>query len=409
MNLNITIPAIINGQIKLPSSKSISNRMLLINELAQGSIMLKNISNCDDTFVMQRALNNLQEITDIKAAGTAMRFLTAYYATSSHTTTLTGTHRMKQRPIHILVDALRMLGADIEYVENEGFPPLRIRGRKLEGGEVSLPGNVSSQYVSALLMVAPTLSGGLTLRLKGRVISRPYIDITLALMRQFGIQIDELDSNTFVVHPGSYTYGVYTIENDWSAASYWYEMMSLAKEGRVELEGLYADSLQGDSCIQRLFEPLGVQTTFTESGAVLTKTRDVTNFYEADLTSCPDLAQTLVVTCCMKDIPFRFSGLHSLRIKETNRLLALRQELRKTGYIVGEEDESILYWENETCAPDIIPTIETYEDHRMAMSMAPCAIRFNPVFIREAHVVSKSYPTFWEDLASIGANVIAFR
>lgn len=379
--------------------------MLIINELAGRGIKLSNISDCDDTFVMQRALCDRSPVTDIMAAGTSMRFLTAYFASSEAHTIMTGTERMQHRPIHVLVDALRSLGASVEYENEEGFPPLRIDGRTLDGGEVSLPGNVSSQYISALLMVAPTMRNGLTLRLTGEVISRPYINITLSLMRQFGITVDEPDGNTFVVHHGNYNGGDYLIENDWSGASYWYELLALADEGEIVLEGLFADSLQGDSYIKELFAPLGITTTFVGNDAVLTKSTPSISNYTADLTTCPDLAQTMVATCCAMGIPFKFSGLQSLRIKETDRLLALRQELDKLGFVIVETDGSVLAWDGEKHAPTTVPVIHTYEDHRMAMCMTPCAMITDGLIINEAQVVSKSYPSFWDDLKSIGADI----
>lgn len=421
MNLKIRAPHTINGTISLPASKSISNRMLLIRQLANGQITLHNISDCDDTFVMQRALKGHQEIKtdltqkvstiDIMAAGTAMRFLTAYFASSPCEVVITGTERMRQRPIGVLVDALRSLGADITYDEKEGFPPLRIRGHQLDGGEVSIPGNVSSQFISALLMIAPTMRRGLTLNISGGITSRPYIDITLSLMRQFGITIDEPNDHTFIIHPGQYNSGEYTIENDWSAASYWYEMLALADDGCVELEGLFKDSLQGDACVSRLFKPLGIETTFNEQGVVLKKvsqTKPDLADYESDLSVCPDLAQTMVATCCGMKVPFRFSGLHTLRIKETDRLTALQQELAKLGYEIKEENGDVLQSNknNDQGNPVLRGVsghgIETYNDHRMAMCMAPLSILHPGLEIQDAEVVTKSYPTFWDDLKSVG-------
>lgn len=424
MNLRITASHSPAGRIQLPASKSISNRMLLLSELAERKIKLHNISDCDDTFVMLRALkrgsiidnqsrtrdtrvqgalNERPEVMDIMAAGTAMRFLTAYYATHEGTDiVITGTERMRHRPIRLLVDALRSLGANISYEGEEGYPPLRIEGRRLEGGDIWLPGNVSSQYISALLMVAPTMVKGLTLHIEGETISRPYINITLSLMRRFGIVIDEPDEQTYIVHAGEYSGGDYLIENDWSAASYWYEALALADEGEVVLEGLFADSLQGDSCVRRLFAPLGVATEFRGNDAVLRKTAKSIDRYVADLTECPDLAQTMVATCCGMGVPFRFSGLQSLRIKETDRLLALRQELAKLGYGIEEHEGSVLEWRGEHDAIREPLPMATYDDHRMAMCLAPLACRCERIIINDAQVVSKSYPTFWQDLRSVG-------
>ena len=416
------IPSILHGQICLPASKSISNRMLLISQLAKGHISLRNISDCDDTRAMEEALGvrarveseseksqiSNNKIIDIGAAGTAMRFLTAYFATTPGEVVITGTERMRHRPIGVLVDALRRLGADIDYEGEQGFPPLRIRGTQLEGGSISMAGSVSSQYVSALLMVAPTMRNGLTLTLEGEIISRPYIDMTTSLMRRFGITVEEPDDRTFRVLPGEYTGGEYLIENDWSAASYWYEMLALADDGEIVLEGLFADSLQGDSCVQQLFEPLGISTEFNKKGAVIRKrvesleSRVKSQEYNADLAHCPDLAQTMVATCCGMGVPFHFSGLQTLHIKETDRLLALQQELAKLGYEIRCKSEG----ECESDKSQISNlksqiTIDTYSDHRMAMCMAPLAMLHEGLVIKDAQVVSKSYPTFWSDIEKL--------
>jgi 3-phosphoshikimate 1-carboxyvinyltransferase len=455
MNIRVTaqpLPLRVPEGISLPASKSISNRMLLLRTLSGGEIKLHNISDCDDTIAMEQGLESLgvqsPATIDVGAAGTAMRFLTAYFATTeNHDVVITGTERMRHRPIGVLVDALRSMGADISYDGEDGYPPLHIKGQQLEGGTISLPGNVSSQYISALLMVAPTMQKGLTLSIIGEVISRPYINITTSLMRHFGISIEEPNERTIIVHPGKYQGGEYTIENDWSAASYWYEMLALAPEGEVRLQGLFADSLQGDSCVRQLFEPLGITTEFDENGALLRKSSKVNgqrsmvnaegiasgssavggagaDFKEPrersgngqwsitnDLTTCPDLAQTMVATCCGMGVAFRFSGLQSLRIKETDRLLALQQELSKLGYRITEHDGSIL--ESETRREGIVnskspnsKSIDTYNDHRMAMCMAPLAVLCEDgLIINDAQVVSKSYPTFWDDLKIAGYGI----
>ncbi len=455
MNLKITAkrhPMLAIDGISLPASKSISNRMLLLRTLSGGRIRLHNISDCDDTIAMEQGLKSakvrelessegqLPAIIDIGAAGTAMRFLTAYFATTEgQDVVITGTERMRHRPIGVLVDALRSMGADISYDGEDGYPPLHIKGRQLEGGTISLPGNVSSQYISALLMVAPAMQKGLTLNIVGEVISRPYICITTSLMRRFGISIEEPDNHTIIVRPGKYQGGEYTIENDWSAASYWYEILALAPQGEVRLHGLFADSLQGDSCVSRLFEPLGITTEFDENGAVLRKSSRVNSQWSMpkasraarrlsaepvptsksreseaaiinDLTTCPDLAQTMVATCCGMGVAFRFSGLQSLRIKETDRLLALRQELGKLGYQINEHGGSVL--ESGAKKSEIANShlsdisIDTYNDHRMAMCMAPLAVLCEDgLIINDAQVVSKSYPTFWDDLKTAGYGV----
>lgn len=399
----------LHTSITLPSSKSICNRMLIIAALSGNRMQLHNLSACDDTRVMQRALTIGEGEVDIMAAGTAMRFLTAYFSATEGEHILTGTARMRQRPIGVLVDALRSLGADITYAEHEGFPPLRIRGKSLEGGALSLPANISSQYISALLMIAPTLKKGLRLTLEGEIISRPYIDMTLALMCQCGAKAEWEDNATLHIHPTGYTPPPsYSIESDWSAASYWYELVALSPDASacVELPLLFAESLQGDSRVQHFFAELGVNTTFTDHGVRLTKAPNPPSDTPLclDLSKQPDLAQTLVVTCAMLRRPFHFVGLQTLKIKETDRLTALQTELKKIGINIVSLNDSELRcdaYPQEPYAEIIPPTIATYEDHRMAMAFAPCAYRLTGINIEHPEVVSKSYPTFWNDIAKI--------
>ncbi len=394
-------PERLSGEVLLPASKSICNRALAIQHLASGGCTLHNLSDCDDTRVMQEALAGMPHTIDIGAAGTAMRFLTALLAVeegSEHF--ITGSARMKQRPIKILVDALRSIGAEIDYLENEGFPPLRIVGKSLQGGEVQLSAGVSSQYISALLMIAPCLQKGLRLHLEGEVISRPYIDMTVSLMRRFGAQVEWEGSNDICVAPHAYCLrGDYSVESDWSGASYWYEIVALSAdpEARIVLPLLEEDSLQGDSRIREFFKPLGVNTHFENGAAVLTKGSPTSGNVVLDLKEQPDLAQTLVVTCCMLNRPFCFTGLQSLKIKETDRIAALMAELRKLGYLLAESGGHTLEWKGERCAPSGF-SIATYDDHRMALAFAPCALRFPQLQIEHAEVVSKSYPGFWKDL-----------
>ena len=364
--------------------------------------MPENLSDCDDTLVTIKALRDKPEVVDISAAGTAMRFLTAYYSITPGTRILTGTERMKHRPIGLLVDALHSLGAQIDYVEEEGFPPLKVTGTKLTGKEIALPGNVSSQYISALLMMGGALPYGLTLHLTGDIISRPYIELTMQLMRDFGAEVSWTSEDTICVKGGGYRDTPYYIESDWSAASYWYEMVALCPEARVVLPGLFGKSYQGDSKGARLFEQLGVKTDFTNEGVILTKSAVRVQRVEADLVEIPDLAQTFVVTCCLLGIPFRFMGLQSLRIKETDRISALMTELRKLGFVLHAEGDEALSWDGERCIAEEAPVIATYEDHRMAMAFAPAAFVFEHLQIANPEVVSKSYPHFWEDLKSGG-------
>ena len=402
MQIKVTAPAKIHTTIQLPSSKSISNRALIINALGNGTHHPENLSDCDDTRVMIRALNDDKETIDIKAAGTAMRFLTAYLSVTPGTRIITGTERMQQRPIQVLVNALRELGADIEYVANDGFPPLRITGRELRKDTISLPGNVSSQYISALLMIAPVLTNGLTIRLTGDIISRPYINLTLQLMNDFGVRAEWTDDHQLKVEPQAYHSTPFYVESDWSAASYWYQIVALSKEAEVTLPGLFKDSYQGDSQVAGIFRSLGVETIYKDKTVILKKNGKSVERLDYDFINQPDLAQTFVVTCALLNIPFRFSGLQSLKIKETDRMAALITEMRKLGYILHETDGSVLSWEGERCTTEEHPAIDTYEDHRMAMAFAPTCLALPEILINNPQVVSKSYPRYWEDLRQAG-------
>ena len=402
MQIKVTAPAKIHTTIQLPSSKSISNRALIINALGNGTHHPENLSDCDDTRVMIRALNDDKETIDIMAAGTAMRFLTAYLSVTPGTRIITGTERMQQRPIQVLVNALRELGADIEYVANDGFPPLRITGRELRKDTISLPGNVSSQYISALLMIAPVLTNGLTIRLTGDIISRPYINLTLQLMNDFGVRAEWTDDHRLKVVPQAYHSIPFYVESDWSAASYWYQIVALSKEAEVTLPGLFKDSYQGDSQVAGIFRSLGVETIYKDKAVILKKNGKSVERLDYDFINQPDLAQTFVVTCALLNIPFRFSGLQSLKIKETDRMAALITEMRKLGYILHETDGSVLSWEGERCTTEEHPAIDTYEDHRMAMAFAPTCLPLPEILINNPQVVSKSYPRYWEDLRQAG-------
>ena len=342
---------------------------------------------------------------DIHAAGTAMRFLTAFLSKIVGEWTITGTERMRNRPIKILVDALNALGARVEYIDKEGYPPLRIFGSALQGGEISLSGSVSSQYISALLMIAPTMEKGLTLHLEGNVISKPYIRLTLQLMAQYGVQAT-WEGATIRVRPQSYTPVPFTVESDWSAASYWYEMAALSRGAEVELSGLFKNSLQGDAAGAALFARLGVRTDYTAQGVSLKQVQHETKKLHYDFVNEPDLAQTFVVTCAMLGVPFHFTGLQSLRIKETDRIEALKTELRKLGYLLTDNGTGVLAWDGARCEPEAQPVIATYEDHRMAMAFAPAAlVRKEGIEIADPQVVSKSYPRFWDDLQAAGFTI----
>ena len=406
MKIRITPPDSINASIQLPSSKSISNRALIINALGKGIYRPENLSECDDTQVMIRALEAPEgETIDIMAAGTAMRFLTAYLSVTPGERIITGTQRMQQRPIQVLVNALRELGANIEYVANEGFPPLRIQGSKLTKSSITLPGNVSSQYISALLMIAPLLEDGLTLTLSGEIISRPYINLTLQLMKDFGAQATWTNDHELRVVPQPYRSIPYYIESDWSAASYWYQIAALSKDADITLPGLFKNSYQGDSKVAEMFSLLGVGTSFKDKNVILKKFQGKSELevecITYDFANQPDLAQTFVVTCALLDIKFRFTGLQSLKIKETDRIAALIYEMRKLGYVLHEAKGSILYWNGERCKRSN-EAIDTYEDHRMAMAFAPACLVMKDICINNPHVVSKSYPRYWEDLKAAG-------
>lgn len=406
MRYRLSAPSAIKATIQLPASKSISNRALIINALAESNCTPDNLSDCDDTRVMIKALTQDEETIDIMAAGTAMRFLTAYLSVTPGERIITGTTRMQQRPIQILVNALRELGAEINYINNEGFPPLRIKGTELKGNEITLKGNVSSQYISALLMIAPALKNGIVLHLSGEIISRPYINLTLQLMQDFGAKAAWTSSDSISVAPQPYTSIPFTVESDWSAASYWYQIAALSPKTEIELLGLFRNSYQGDSRGAEVFSRLGITTEFTTKGVKLKKTGKAPKRLEEDFIDIPDLAQTFVVTCALMNIPFRFTGLQSLKIKETDRIAALRNELKKLGYLIEEENDSVLMWNGERCEPEETPVIATYEDHRMAMAFAPAIICHPTMQIADPQVVTKSYPGYWEDLKQAGFQVI---
>ena len=402
MKISITPPDSIQATIQLPSSKSISNRALIIHALGNGEHPLDNLSDCDDTQVMIRALQAQPGDTiDILAAGTAMRFLTAYLSVTPGDRIITGTQRMQQRPIQVLVDALRELGANIDYVAQEGFPPLRIQGTTLAQSHISLPGNVSSQYISALLMIGPMLENGLKLTLTGEIISRPYINLTLQLMKDFGGKAAWINEHELLVEPQPYSSIPFYVESDWSAASYWYQIAALSPKACITLPGLFEKSYQGDSQVARIFRSLGVETLYGDKTVTLQKSGKPVERLDYNFINQPDLAQTFVVTCALLDIPFRFSGLQSLKIKETDRMAALICEMKKLGYVLQESEGSILSWEGERCERSP-KAIDTYEDHRMAMAFAPACLTLPNVRINNPHVVTKSYPRYWEDLKTAG-------
>ena len=409
MFYTIQAPDELNIALQIPASKSISNRALIMQALTKGTTTLHHLSDCDDTLVLQHALHNMPHTIDIHGAGSAMRFLTAYLSIDEGEHILTGTARMQQRPIGILVDALRQLGATIHYEGQPGFPPLRIQGHPIEGGTIEIPGHVSSQFTTALLLIAPTIPQGLTLKLTGDISSRPYIDLTLCMMRDFHAKADWIDSNTIRAEPQPYAPCSYTIESDWTAASYWYALMALAPEttAHVQLMGLMDGSIQGDSVVKYIFSLLGVKTSFETTDpcvpnkVTLRRHKCLLPRLEYDFTGSPDLAQTLVVCCALMDIKFHFKGLATLRIKETDRIEALKTELRKLGYVLHNVGDNELFWDGERCEPTG-EAIDTYEDHRMALAFAPVALKCPGLQINDPEVVSKSYPDYWKDLQTAG-------
>lgn len=391
-------------KIPLVSSKSESNRALIINALCGFQAELENLASARDTQTMIRLLKEDGEVADVLDAGTTMRFLTAYFSAKGQKKLMTGTPRMQERPIGILVDALRTIGVEIEYVKNEGYPPHQIQAfTDQKSDEVSIRGDVSSQYISALLMIAPTLPKGLKINLTGEVGSIPYITMTIQLMASFGVEVmADWSMNRLEVPSQKYVPVRYKIESDWSGASYWYAVVALAahEDAEIELLGLKENSLQGDSAIVQIMEVLGVKSTFTEGGVLLQKTK-AENKLVWDFANCPDLTQTVAVVCVMKGIPAEFTGIESLKIKETDRVLALQNELQKIG---GELVEVVKDFKYEIrfieCNPFETPKIETYEDHRMAMAFAPVSM-LREVEIEEPEVVVKSYPEFWEHFSEV--------
>ncbi|WP_299819255.1 3-phosphoshikimate 1-carboxyvinyltransferase [uncultured Pontibacter sp.] len=392
----------IHTSIKLPASKSEANRALIISALAGATSQVDNLSEANDTQLLQRLLQRDAEEINAEDAGTVMRFLTAYYAITGQQKVLTGTERMCQRPIKVLVDALRELGASINYLGEEGYPPLKINGFSGSGkSELTIRSDISSQYISALLMVAPLLPEGLVLNLEGKIGSKPYIDMTLSLMQHFGVEAT-FEENTITVPAQKYKPNSFHVESDWSAASYWYSIVALAKEAEVTLLGLKENSFQGDSAVAEIMQHLGVYTTYSEAGITLSKKR-LEKHLSYDFSQCPDLAQTIVALCAALGVTLELTGLESLRIKETDRIQALQIELLGMGSTMEEVTPGVFRME-----PGIITkkqlSFRTYQDHRMAMAFAPLAL-LEPVEIQEPNVVRKSYPRFWEDLGKAGFEI----
>jgi len=410
LDLRLQQSTISNQQstIKITGSKSETNRLLLLQALYP-NISLENTSNSDDSEVMVEALlkskikNQKSLIIDVHHAGTAMRFLTAFFAIQEgKEVVLTGSSRMKERPIKILVEALKQLGAEITYEENEGFPPIKIKGKKLTKSKVSLPANVSSQYISALLLIAPKLENGLELILEGEITSIPYIKMTLALLNEIGATTSFVENKIIVKPLQSAICNLQSVESDWSSASYWYSIVALSEIGtQITLSSYKQNSLQGDSVLSKIYKDFGVETIFNANKSITILKSAICNLQSliCNLNNSPDIAQTIAVTCFGLGIGCNLTGLHTLKIKETDRLEALKTELSKLGANISVTDDSLTIQQSNTLNSNI--AIATYQDHRMAMAFAPLALKTS-LIIQDAEVVSKSYPTFWEDLKSIG-------
>lgn len=385
------------AEVILPASKSISNRALMISALCKKNFIIKNLSYCDDTQIIAEALNakkmDSPQTIDIGNCGTAMRFLTAYFAIQGGDFILTGNERMRCRPIGALVNALQSLGADIRYLEKTGFPPLMIAGKKLDGGMVEISGNISSQFVSALLLIAPVLKNGLSIKLNDEIASKPYIDVTMWLMKEFGVETEWTESNILIVKPQEYVPHDIIIEKDWSAASYWYEIVALSEDpdAEVVLKEMNKDSMQGDKTIMDIYKSFNVASEFVGNDLIIKKTsQQPMDEMPISFRNCPDIAPTVMATCKGLGMKPQFSGLENLRYKESDRLVAMEEELRKTNSF------------SDTLS------FHSYNDHRIAMSLAPLSLRGYTVQIDDVDVVKKSYPSFWQDLRRAGFNVIDF-
>lgn len=391
----------ISTQLIITGSKSETNRLLLLQALYP-QLTIENCSNSDDSIAMQSALTSTSNIIDIHHAGTAMRFLTAYFA-NKHASdiVLTGSSRMQERPIGLLVDALRSMGAQITYEKNEGFPPLRILGQQIAGGGVRLPANISSQYISALLLSAPKFTKGMELILEGEITSLPYLKMTLSLLERVGIAARFEDKKITILPHETIEQQTQVVESDWSSASYWFSAVALSDEGKIQLSNYREDSLQGDSVLMEIYRDLGVKSYFQGASLILEKQPkfSLPKQLALDLNKAPDIAQTIAVSCYGLGIGCKLTGLHTLKIKETDRLLALQKELGKLGAQLTVDDESLELEAIQNFRSD--QAIDTYNDHRMAMAFAPLALKI-PMIINDAEVVSKSYPSFWEDMQKAG-------
>tara|TARA_B100001093_G_scaffold130799_1_gene123359 strand:+ start:8958 stop:10178 length:1221 start_codon:yes stop_codon:yes gene_type:complete len=392
----------IYGSIDLESSKSISNRLLIIREFCKTKFEIQNLSNATDTKILNETLEVYETKKDIKCedAGTALRFVMAFLTTKKGNWVVSGSKRMHERPIKPLVDCLVKLGANIHYLEKVGFPPIKIKSKKLYCKNLSLPGNISSQFISALLMVAPKIKGGLNLEITSKVLSKPYIDMTLDLMSEFGIEYS-WENNLIKVKEQNYSSKNIKVENDWSSASFWYSFLALSKSGEIKIPNLYANSVQGDSVLSIIYSRLGIKTEFYGDSIVLSKTIKIAKEIELDLSNFPDLALPIIVTCCGLGIKAHLMGLESLKIKESNRLECIKKELKKFNISCEIDSSSIKINENQKI---IQPksSVECHNDHRIAMSIAPLCMKVDSIKFDDKDVVNKSYPKFWSDIQNVG-------
>ena len=391
------------GELKISGSKSETNRLLILKALFS-DFDIKNISNSDDSKTLEKALKSKEKIIDIHHAGTAMRFLTAYFSQlEGREVILTGSKRMQERPIKILVDSLITLGADIYYEKKIGYPPLRIKGKKIKGGSIKLPAGISSQYVSALLLIAPALENGIELSLLGKTTSLPYIEMTLFLLKNFGVKT-YFDGKKIKIDPNiQFKIAKQTVESDWSSASYFYSIVALSKNAEITLSSYKSKSLQGDSILKNIYEKLGVKSIFKDNCLLLKK--EQINFpisIDLNLSKTPDIAQTIAVTCYGLGIGCNLEGLHTLKIKETDRLIALERELKKLGANIKITESTLTLIPGNNFIQNC--SISTYNDHRMAMSFAPLSLKI-PLQIKDYKVVSKSYPNFWKDLVKLNFKI----
>lgn len=394
----------IYGAIDLESSKSISNRLLILKEFCKTKFEIQNLSNAKDTKILNELLYSFKSTKDINCedAGTALRFVIAFLATKEGIWKVSGSERMHERPVKPLIDCLTELGSEIKYLEKEAVLPIEIKSKKLKSKKLCLPGDISSQFISALLMIAPTIENGLTLEITSKVLSKPYIDMTLNLMSEFGIKYS-WENNLIKVEKQNYLAKNIKVENDWSAASFWYSFLALSKSGEIKIPNLYANSIQGDSVLSIIYSKLGIKTEFNADSIILSKTKNIAKEIELDLSNHPDLALPITVTCCGLGIKAHLMGLESLKVKESNRLECIKKELRKFNISCEIDSSSIKIKENQNI---VQPTsiIECHHDHRIAMSIAPLVMKVDSIKFDDKEVVNKSYPKFWEDFNKVSQN-----